>query len=312
MSSSSTTTDSGSSSRTHHYPLLSSSIHLQIKLTKDNYLSWKTAITPYINGNKILHHIDGTSLPPPQYLPSSTSPPILVPNPDYLSWFEIDQLLLSILISTILDTLISSIVGLTSSRAVWTTLEKMFPSQSRARLMHTRYQLVTLKKGNLSITDFYQKAKQYSDLLASIGQPISDNDLIIHILGGLPTEYDSLVTTVNTRLADFSIDELYGHLLSHELRLEQHAMTPDLGIPAAHFAAKPPGTSTRGPQHHAASNCGSHQRYRGRHPASRGRSNGGSSHSRSHGAPHGSRPFCQICLKPGHTAPSCWHQFEQG
>uniref|UniRef100_A0A2N9G798 Reverse transcriptase Ty1/copia-type domain-containing protein n=1 Tax=Fagus sylvatica TaxID=28930 RepID=A0A2N9G798_FAGSY len=271
MSSSSTTTNSGSSSRTHHYPLLSSSTHLQIKLTKDNYLSWKTAITPYINGNKILHHIDGTSLPPPQYLPSSTSPPILVPNPNYLSWFEIDQLLLSILISTISDTLISSIVGLTSSRAVWTTLEKMFSSQSRARLMHTRYQLVTLKKGNLSITDFYQKAKQYSDLLASIGQPISDNDLIIHILGGLPTEYDSLVTTVNTRLADFSIDELYGHLLSHELRLEQHAVTPDLGIPAAHFAAKPPGTSTRGPQHHAASNRGSHQRY----------------------------------------PPSCWHRFEQ-
>uniref|UniRef100_A0A2N9ISY4 Reverse transcriptase Ty1/copia-type domain-containing protein n=1 Tax=Fagus sylvatica TaxID=28930 RepID=A0A2N9ISY4_FAGSY len=187
----------------------------------------------------------------------------------------------------------------------------MFSSQSRARLMHTRYQLVTLKKGNLSITDFYQKAKQYSDLLASIGQPISDNDLIIHILGGLPTEYDSLVTTVNTRLADFSIDELYGHLLSHELRLEQHAVTPDLGIPAAHFAAKPPGTSTRGPQHHAASNRGSHQRYRGRHPASRGRSNGGSSHSVSNGVPHGSRPFCQICLKPGHTAPSCWHRFEQ-
>ena len=271
MSSSSTTTDSGSSSRTHHYPLLSSSIHLQIKLTKDNYLSWKTAITPYINGNKILHHIDGTSLPPPQYLPSSTSPPILVPNPDYLSWFEIDQLLLSILISTILDTLISSIVGLTSSRAVWTTLEKMFPSQSRARLMHTRYQLVTLKKGNLSITDFYQKAKQYSDLLASIGQPISNNDLIIHILGGLPTEYDSLFTTINTRLADF--DELYGHLLSHELRLEQHVVTPDLGIPAAHFAAKPLGNSSRGPQHHVSSNRGSHQRNCGCHPASRGRSN---------------------------------------
>ncbi len=56
MSSSSITT--GSSSQTHHYPLLSLSTHLQIKLTKDNYLSWKTAITPYINGNKILHHID--------------------------------------------------------------------------------------------------------------------------------------------------------------------------------------------------------------------------------------------------------------
>ena len=81
--------------------------------------------------------------------------PVLIPNPAYPSWFEIDQLLLSILISTISDTLVSSIVGLTSSRAVWATLEKMFSSQSRARLMHTHYQLATLKKGNLSITNFY-------------------------------------------------------------------------------------------------------------------------------------------------------------
>uniref|UniRef100_A0A2N9I4N5 Uncharacterized protein n=1 Tax=Fagus sylvatica TaxID=28930 RepID=A0A2N9I4N5_FAGSY len=187
----------------------------------------------------------------------------------------------------------------------------MFSSQSRARLMHAHYQLVTLKKGNLSITDFYQKAEQYSDLLASIGQPISDNDLIIHILGGLPTEYDSLVTTVNTRLADFSIDELYGHLLSHELRLEQHAVTPDLGIPTANFAAKPPGNSSRGHQHPASSNRGFHQRNRGRHTSSRGRPNGGPPNSFSNSVSHGSRSFCQICLKPGHTAPSCWHRFEQ-
>uniref|UniRef100_A0A2N9GSE4 Uncharacterized protein n=1 Tax=Fagus sylvatica TaxID=28930 RepID=A0A2N9GSE4_FAGSY len=251
---------SGSSSQTYHYPLLSPSTHLQIKLTKDNYLSWKTTITPYINGNKILHHIDGTSLPPPQYISSTTSPPVLIPNPAYPSWFEIDQLLLSILISTISDTLVSSIVGLTSSRAVWATLEKMFSSQSRA-------------------------PKQYSDLLASIGQPLSDNDLIIHILNGLPTEYDSLVTT--------------------------NAVTPDLGIPTAHFPAKPPGNSSRGHQHSSSSNHGFQHCGRGRHSSSRGRPNGGSANYFSNNSSHGSCPFCQICLTLGHTAPSCWHRFEQ-
>uniref|UniRef100_A0A2N9IA60 Reverse transcriptase n=1 Tax=Fagus sylvatica TaxID=28930 RepID=A0A2N9IA60_FAGSY len=298
---------SSSSSQTHHYPLLSPSTHLQIKLTTDNYLSWKTAITPFINGNKILHHIDGTSLPPPQYISSTTSPPVLIPNPAYPSWFETDQLLLSILIFTISNTLVSSIIGLTSSRAVWATLEKMFSSQSRAHLMHTRYQLATLKKGNLSITDFYEKAKQYFDLLASIGQPLSDNDLIIHILGGLPTEYNSLITTVNTQLADFPIDELYGHLLSHELRLEQHVVTPDLGIPTAHFAAKPPGNSSHGQHHSSSSNRGFQHHGRGRHSSSRGRPNGGSPNYFSNNSLHGSCTFCQICLKPDHTTPSCWH-----
>ena len=91
--------------------------------------------------------------------------------PAYPSWFEIDQLLLSILISTISDTLVSSIVGLTSSRAVWATLEKMFSSQSRARLMHTRYQLTTLKKGNLFIADFTKKPSNILTYLLPLANP---------------------------------------------------------------------------------------------------------------------------------------------
>uniref|UniRef100_A0A2N9EM64 Uncharacterized protein n=1 Tax=Fagus sylvatica TaxID=28930 RepID=A0A2N9EM64_FAGSY len=93
-SSSSSTTDAISPSQPRYTPLLTPSTHLQIKLTKDNYLSWKTAILPYINGNKILHYIDGTTAAPPQYIPSPTSSTILIPNPAFTSWFEIDQLLL--------------------------------------------------------------------------------------------------------------------------------------------------------------------------------------------------------------------------
>ena len=87
--------------------------------------------------------------------------------------------------------------------------------------MQTRYHLATLKKGNMSISDYFQKAKSYADLLASIGQPIHDNDLITQILAGLPSDYNDLVTSINTRLEDMQLDELFGHLLTHELRLEQ-------------------------------------------------------------------------------------------
>ena len=104
--------------------------------------------------------------------------------------------------------------------------------------MQTRYHLATLKKNNLFVTDYFQKAKQYADLLASIGQPLSDNDIITYIFAGLPTEYDSLVTSLNTRLESFSLDDLYGHLLTYELRLEQQTPVPDIGLPVANLAAK--------------------------------------------------------------------------
>jgi hypothetical protein len=307
-SSSSTTMDSNSPSQSQKFPILSPSTHLQIKLTKDNYLSWKTAILPYINENNILHHIDGSAPAPPKFIPSPSTSTILIPNPAYTFWFETDQLLLSALVSTISESLISSLVGLHSSRDVWFSLEKMFSSQSYAKIIQTRYHLTTLKKNNLSVTDYFQKAKQYADLLASIGQPLSDSDIITYIFAGLPTEYDSLVISLNTRLESFSLDELYGHLLTHELRLEQQTSVPGIGLPVANLAAKSP-SSTQPPRQFSTSNGGrgSHfngNRGRGQGHSSRGRSNGGSSSNNTN------RPFCQICLKIGHTAPACLHRFE--
>ena len=175
--------------------ILTPSNHIQIKLTKDNYLSWKTIILPYINGNNILNHIDGTLTAPPPLISSTTTPP---------SKSQIQCIL----------------IGLTSSRDVWITLEKMFSSKSRARIMQTQYNLATLKKGNLSISDYFQKAKGFADLLSSIGQPLGLTETTSYILVGLLSEYESLVTTLNTRLEDCSLDELYDHLLTHELRLE--------------------------------------------------------------------------------------------
>ena len=310
-SSSSSTTDAISPSQPRYTPLLTPSTHLQIKLTKDNYLSWKTAILPYINGNKILHYIDGTTAAPPQYISSPTSSTTLIPNPAFTSWFEIDQLLLSILVSTVSEPLIPTLVGRSSSRDVWLTLEKMFSSQSRARIMQTRYHLATLKKGNLSIPDYFQKAKSYADLLASIGQPIHENDLITQILAGLPSDYNDLVTSINTRLEDMQLDELFGHLLTHELRLEQQAAVPDLGTPMANLATKTTNPTSQGRPPQYSSNRGSNgYRGRGRNNYSRSRGNGGSPSSFTHST-NGSRTPCQICFKVGHIASACWHRFEQ-
>uniref|UniRef100_A0A2N9GHH1 Retrovirus-related Pol polyprotein from transposon TNT 1-94-like beta-barrel domain-containing protein n=1 Tax=Fagus sylvatica TaxID=28930 RepID=A0A2N9GHH1_FAGSY len=298
---------SNSLTNTRSSPILTPSNHLQIKLTKDNYLSWKTAILPYINGSKILKHVDDTTGAPPQTIPDPTTPTLSISNPAYETWFEVDQLLLRVLVSTISEPLVSNLVGLTSSKAVWVSLEKMFSSQSCARIMQTRYNLATLCKGNLSITDYFQKAKSLSDLLSSIGEPLNDSNLTSAILAGLPFDYNSLVISVNTRLEDVSLDELYGHLLTHELRLEQQNTPPDLGAPTANFVDRntPPSSHGRSFQNPTPRGNGS----RGRGSIGRGR---GSSQPQFFGQNNqSSRPFCQLRFKGGHTAQSCWHRFDQ-
>ena len=103
--------------------------------------------------------------------------------------------------------------------------------------MQLHYKLATLKKGALSIADYFHTFTGLVDTLAAIGQPVNDSDALSFLLAGLGLEYDSLITSVHQRLQPPSIDELYGHLLNHELRLEHHTPTVDLSAASANVAS---------------------------------------------------------------------------
>jgi hypothetical protein len=68
--------------------------------------------------------------------------------------------------------------------------------------------------------------------------------MVSFLLAGLGSDFDPLVTSVTTRVEPLSIDVIYGHLLSHEMRLDQHQSSFDLSLAGAHFAAR--GHSPRG------------------------------------------------------------------
>ena len=50
--------------------------------------------------------------------------------------------------------------------------------------MNLKYQLHTLKKGSLSMSDYLQKKKSIVDNLAVVAQPVSDFDLASSLLSG--------------------------------------------------------------------------------------------------------------------------------
>ena len=55
------------------------------------------------------------------------------------------------------------------------------------------------------------------DTLATTAQPLNDFEIVSFLLASLGSDYDSFVTLVTTRVDPLSIEELYGHLLAHEL-----------------------------------------------------------------------------------------------
>ena len=52
-------------------------------------------------------------------------------------------------------------------------------------------QLGEVKKLNSSVTEYYNKVKALADTLASIGQPLRDDEFTSYLLNGLDGEYDS-------------------------------------------------------------------------------------------------------------------------
>ena len=51
--------------------------------------------------------------------------------------------------------------------------------------------------------------KGFSDEMAAAGRSITDDELVEYILTGLPTEYESLVTSLVMRVESVTLDELY-------------------------------------------------------------------------------------------------------
>ncbi|KAL5552189.1 hypothetical protein UlMin_002365 [Ulmus minor] len=129
------------------------------------------------------------------------------------------------------------IIGHTTSYSAWIALEKIFSSSSRARVMQLRLELQMTKKGSMSMIDYLMKIKCASDSLAAIGEPVSEQDQIMNLLGGLGADYNAMVTAINTRDEKISLEAVHSMLLSFEHRLEQKNSVEDASNMTANLAS---------------------------------------------------------------------------
>jgi hypothetical protein len=102
--------------------------------------------------------------------------------------------------------------------------------------MQIHYQRAMSKKGSSSGTEYFQFIKAMSDNLAAAGEHLNDFESVSYLLAGLGSEYDPFVSSVTTWLDPLSLDELYGHHLSHEMRIEHHLSSNEPTLPLAHFS----------------------------------------------------------------------------
>lgn len=147
-------------------------------------------------------------------------------NPAYINWRAQNQILLGWLLSTISEGILSFVIGCDTSFSVWTSIEKQFEVQFKARVMQLRYEMNILRKDSMSIEEYCGKMKMLADKLACAGDSITGKDLLMRILNGLGFGYLDLASIITANKIDY--DEAYALLLTHEARLEQTQNATDV------------------------------------------------------------------------------------
>lgn len=288
------------------------SLKIAHKLDEKNFHLWRQQVEPYINAHSLTDLVVCTRIPP-QFVDDEARRKGTV-NPAYSIWLQKDQLLLSWLQSTLSSEILSRVLGCSHSHQLWDRLFTYFQKQTRARARQLRVELRALTLDSQSVSDYLLKIRMIVDALASIGDPIPSSHHIDVILEGLPSEYASVVSVVESKFGDMDLDEVEILLTAHELRLNKFkkSTVPDLGsLNLTHTA--PQSTSPEAPQSGSTDSPNpqvppsyvepEYSSFRG------GRSNRGG-RGKGRGG-RNSNVQCQVCSKVGHSALNCWHRFNQ-
>jgi hypothetical protein len=194
-----------------------------------------------------------------------------------------------------------------TSTEVWSALDGMFASPTRAHTVNIHIALATTKKGIVTMSEYFSKMKTHTDEMASSGQPLSDEEFVAYILIGLDEKrYNALVSSIVTRVKPIKPSELYSQMLNYEQRIANQYGDAFSPSPSANAASRGHGPG-RGFSHgRGRSRDGGHgplsTSYSGynnnaRHgPSSSSYQSGGQNH-----------PRCQVCYKVSHTVENCWY-----
>ncbi|WVZ92939.1 LOW QUALITY PROTEIN: hypothetical protein U9M48_038969 [Paspalum notatum var. saurae] len=290
-----------SSSTPVHNPLIGHTI--SEKLTKGTYALWKAQVLAVIRGARLEGYLTGATKAPAATIKGKddAGKEVNLPNPAFEDWVATDQQVLGFLLPSMSKEVLIQLSVCKTAREVWTVVEAMFTSMTKARSINTRIALPPPRRESSPWPN--TKMRSLGDEMASSGKPLEDDELISYILTGLDHDYNPIVSALVARTDPLTVREVYSQLLSFEQRLELQQADDSYSMANAASCGRE-GQRGRG-------------RSRGGHgPRGRGRGSNNmpprpnNFNTQSRGGHQGNnreRPECQLCKKRGHRVIDCWN-----
>ncbi|XP_022155181.1 uncharacterized protein LOC111022315 [Momordica charantia] len=280
---------------------------LNVKLNDNNFLLWKNQLLNAVIANGLRGYLDGTIMPPPQFLDHHQ----LQPNPAYYAWERYNRLLMCWIYSSLSEEKMGEVVSLETTHDIWSSLTRVYDSKTTARIMGLKTELQNLRKDGSSVSQYLAKIKEIADKFAAVGEPLSYRDHLAHVLDGLGSEYNAFVTSIHNRADSPSLEDVRSLLLAYEARLDKQNTVDQLNIAQANLVnLSLQHNSKRPPPKFSFPNHYKHSFPNSPISAAQSQSILGKPQSvhKWPPKPSSSKIQCQICGKLGHSAAVCYHR----
>ncbi|KAJ0531909.1 putative RNA-directed DNA polymerase [Helianthus annuus] len=231
---------------------------MPIKLDETNYLNWKHQTTLILKTLGLLQHLN-INCNPPESEEARTA------------WDKSDAYVSAFISANLSSSMIHLARDTSRSAELWQKLEELFTQQVFANQNYIRTQFHCLKQRDKSVIQFCDETKNLFDQLIALGDPITEQSLILQILNGLHSDFRMFVTNIENSDSKPTFSQLRAKLLTFESRLKQDQSSHS--VPIAAMAAM----TVRPTPHTDVSSQ--------------------------------TTVVCQICDKPGHRANNCYHRF---
>jgi DnaJ-domain-containing protein 1 len=214
---------------------------------------------------------------------------VAVEQPNFVEGRKASEQAKALMIMHTEDAYVKLIVGESTAAKAWEKLKQKSEKKSNARVVQLTGKLTNMKLGEKqTIAEYLGEFRKIKEDLKAAGQTVSDLQLAVHALRGLPKGYETLREILEAGDFELSLDTIQPKLMQRErtlrLQSENRGVLVDEAQTAA-FAAR------------ARSNKGSEESF-----DSPGEGRWGSSGFRSSGF---ERRTCYACGEVGHIKANC-------
>ncbi|KAJ9562117.1 hypothetical protein OSB04_007277 [Centaurea solstitialis] len=199
--------------------------------TKVTYSALVKLFQLHARGYKVLDHIDGT--PPPEKT-----------NTTYTAWAEIDAHVLQWIYGTLSDDLLARVlVDESTAYEAWMRVNKIFLNSKGARAAALEQKFNNLKLESMSSLQAYcQRLRDLAAQLKDVDAGVNDQRLVLQLVRGLPTEFDTVASYIHQTLPSFETAQSM-------LELEQHRKSGREDTAATPTVLVAPPSSEQKPDH---------------------------------------------------------------